>query len=71
MQIMDVDGAIMKKVEWSPNHRPEFREMHFSIDVRDAFGRDDIQGVNLVMSTPNGATSVFDKTFTEGRFEIG
>ena len=54
-----------EKVEWSPNHRPEFREMHFSIDVRDAFGRDDIQGVNLVMSTPNGATSVFDKTFTE------
>jgi hypothetical protein len=54
-----------EKIEWSPNHRPEYREMHFSVDVRDAFGRDDIQSIGLVMSTPNEATSVFDKTFDD------
>lgn len=59
-----------EKIEWSPNHRPEYREMHFSVDVRDAFGRDDIQSISLVMSTPNGATSVFDKTFTENDLRL-
>ena len=59
-----------EKIEWSPNHRPEYREMHFSVDVRDAFGRDDIQSVGLVMSTPNEATSVFDKTFTENDLRL-
>ncbi|MCS5533406.1 MAG: hypothetical protein NZ736_04030 [Candidatus Poseidoniaceae archaeon] len=54
-----------EKVEWSPNHRPEYREMHFSVDVRDAFGREDIQDVKLVMTTPNGASTEFDKTFSE------
>ena len=28
-------------IEWSPNHRPEFRTMQFTVDVRDAFGRDE------------------------------
>ena len=54
-----------EKVEWSPNHRPEYREMHFSVDVRDAFGRADIEDVKLIMTTPNGASSEFDKTFSE------
>jgi hypothetical protein len=54
-----------EKIEWSPNHRPEYRQIHFSVDVRDAFGRDDIQSISLVMSTPNEATSVFDKTFDD------
>ena len=31
-----------EQLEWSPNHRPEFRTIQFSVDVRDAFGRDDI-----------------------------
>ncbi len=52
-----------EKTEWSPNHRPEYRGMHFSVDVRDAFGRADIQDVKLIMTTPNGASSEFDKTF--------
>lgn len=59
-----------EKIEWSPNHRPEYREIRFSVDVRDAFGRDDIQGVNLVMSTPNGASVVFDKTFTDDDLKL-
>ena len=59
-----------EKLEWSPNHRPEYREMHFSVDVRDSFGRSDIQSVGLVMSTPNEATSIFDKTFTENDLRL-
>ena len=38
-----------EQLEWSPNHRPEFRTIQFSVDVRDAFGRDDINSVNLVL----------------------
>jgi len=57
-------------IEWSPNHRPEFRTMQFTVDVRDAFGRDDIQGVDLVMSSPNGANSEFDKTFDDNELKL-
>lgn len=54
-----------EKLEWSPNHRPDFRTIQFSVDVRDAFGRDDINSINLVLSTPSGANSVFDKEFED------
>ena len=54
-----------EQLEWSPNHRPEFRTIQFSVDVRDAFGRDDIQSVGLVLSTPSGTNAVFDKEFEE------
>jgi hypothetical protein len=56
--------------EWSPNHRPDFRAMQFTVDVRDAFGRDDIQAVDLVLVTPNGATSVFDKSFEDDDLKL-
>ena len=59
-----------QKLEWSPNHRPEFREMQFSVEVRDAFGRDDIEEVNLIMDTPNGANSVFDHNFDDDDFKL-
>ena len=54
-----------EKLEWSPNHRPDFRTIQFSVDVRDAFGRDDINSVNLVLSTPSGTSTVFDKEFED------
>jgi hypothetical protein len=59
-----------QKTEWSPNHRPAFREMQFSVEVRDAFGRDDIEEVNLIMDTPNGANSVFDYNFDDDDFKL-
>ena len=59
-----------QKTEWSPNHRPEFREMQFSVEVRDAFGREDIDEVNLVMDTPNGANAVFDHNFEDDDFKL-
>ena len=33
--------------------------------MKDAFGRDDIESVNLIMSTNDGATIVFDKEFED------
>ena len=33
--------------EWSPTHRSDKREMQFTVDVRDAFGREDIDPSNL------------------------
>jgi hypothetical protein len=52
-------------LEWSPNHRPEYRTIQFSVDVRDAFGRDDIHSVSLILSTPSGTNAVFDKEFED------
>ena len=52
-------------LEWSPNHRSEFRTMQFTIQVKDSFGRDDIESVNLLMSTNSGATVVFNKEFED------
>ena len=59
-----------QKFEWSPNHRPSFREMQFSIEVRDAFGRDDIEEVNLIVDTPNGANAVFEKNFEDDDLKL-
>ena len=59
-----------QKFEWSPNHRPDFREMQFSVEVRDAFGRDDIEDVKLIMDTPNGANVVFEKNFEDDDFKL-
>ena len=50
---------------WAPNALGEDREIQFDVDVRDAFGRADIQSVNLVLSTPNGASAVFDEEFDD------
>ena len=52
-------------LEWYPNHRQEFREMQFTLQVKDAFGRDDIESVNLIMSTNEGATTVFNEEFED------
>jgi hypothetical protein len=54
-----------EQLEWSPNHRPDFRTIQFSVDVRDAFGRDDIQSVSLILTTPSGTNTIFDKEFEE------
>jgi len=59
-----------EKLEWSPNHRLEFREMRFSVEVRDAFGREDIEDVTLIMSTPNGANSVFEEDFDDDSLKL-
>ena len=52
-------------LEWAPNHRSEFRTMQFTVQIKDSFGRDDIETVNLIMSTNSGATTVFNKEFED------
>jgi hypothetical protein len=56
--------------DWSPTHRLEKRTMQFSVDVRDAFGRDDINKIELFLSTPNEASSVFEKEFTDSDLKL-
>ncbi|MAS49375.1 MAG: hypothetical protein CMA35_00490 [Euryarchaeota archaeon] len=56
--------------EWSPTHRIEKRTMQFSVDVRDAFGREDIEKIELVLSTPNNANTVFEKEFTDSDLKL-
>ena len=54
-----------EQLEWAPNHRPEYRTIQFSVDVRDAFGRDDIHSVKLILSTPSETNTMFDKSFDD------
>ena len=56
--------------EWSPTHSPDKREMQFTVDVRDAFGRADIESVELVLYTPNEASAVFEKEFEENELKL-
>ena len=44
--------------DWSPTHRSDKREMQFTVDIRDAFGREDIKSVSLILYTPNEASTV-------------
>ena len=60
----------LEVTDWSPSHRLEKRTMQFSVDVRDAFGRDDIDKIELVLSTPNEANSVFEKEFTDSDLKL-
>ena len=56
--------------EWSPTHSADKREMQFTVDVRDAFGRADIESVELVLYTPNEASAVFEKEFTDNELKL-
>ena len=49
--------------EWSPTHRIENRKMQFTVDVRDAFGRSDIDSIELYLYTPSKASTTFSKEF--------
>ena len=56
--------------EWSPTHRSDKREMQFTVDVRDAFGREDIDSVELILYTPNEANAVFEKEFGNNELKL-
>ena len=56
--------------EWSPTHSSEKREMQFTVDVRDAFGRADIESVELVLYTPNEASAVFEKRINDNELKL-
>ena len=44
--------------------------MQFTVDVRDAFGREDIDSVELILYTPNEATAVFEKEFGNNELKL-
>ena len=49
---------------WFPNDAPAMRVMQFNLEVRDAFGRDDIETVRLNMIEPDGSVA-FTHTFDD------
>ncbi len=72
--VVHAPGAIVSQdpevTEWSPNHRPEFRTIQFTVDIRDAFGRDDIHSVSLILSNPSGTNSIWDKEFEDDDLQL-
>ena len=60
----------LEVTDWSPTHRLEKRTMQFSVDVRDAFGRDDIKKIQLILSTPNEANNEFDFVFNDSELKL-
>ena len=57
-------------LEWAPNAMSDQREIQFDVDIRDAFGRADIESVSLVMSTPSGAGVMFDENFGDNDLRL-
>jgi hypothetical protein len=45
-------------LEWYPHALPDDRQMSLRVDVRDAFGREDIQQVSIRMRAPDGTYPV-------------
>jgi len=56
--------------EWSPTHRVEKREIQFTVDVRDAFGRNDIKSVELTLDKPNIPDPIFEKEFEDNDLKL-
>lgn len=56
--------------EWSPTHRIENRKMQFTVDVRDAFGRSDIDSIELYLYTPSKASTTFSKEFGNNELKL-
>ena len=56
-------------IDWYPNDVPDRREMQFSVDIRDSFGRDDIDTVTLVISPPRGSNVTHEFQNSELRLD--
>ena len=56
--------------EWSPTHRIENREIQFTVDVRDAFGRADIDSIELYLYTPSKASTTYSKEFGNNELKL-
>lgn len=55
-------------LDWYPNDVVASREMQLSVDVRDAFGREDIEEVTLIIQPPQG--SAVEHTFRESELRL-
>jgi uncharacterized membrane protein len=56
--------------DWYPNHAPEHRTMQFSIDVRNSFGRYDINQVKLQLISPGETSFPFEKVFSNNELKL-
>ena len=64
-------GAVWTDPEvdtWFPNDSPEMRIMQFNLELLDAFGREDIDEVSLVMIKPDTSIA-FTHTFDENEID--
>ena len=59
-----------EKTEWSPTHRAENRRIQLTVDVRDAFGRSDIDSVSVNIDKPNTANPAFTHEFTNNELKL-
>ena len=57
-------------IEWYPNHTPEHRTMQFSVDVRNSFGRYDINQVKLQLISPGETSFPFEKIFSNNELKL-
>jgi len=57
-------------IEWYPNHTPEHRTMQFSVDVRNSFGRYDIDQVKLQLISPGETSFPFEKVFDDNELKL-
>ncbi len=55
---------------WYPNDIPEAREMHFSVDIRNSFGRFDIDSVLVSMNPESSSTNSFEKEFDDNELTL-
>ena len=55
---------------WYPNDVPDDREMHFSVDIRNSFGRFDIDSVVVNMKPKSSSTNSFEKEFQDNELTL-
>ena len=59
-----------EKTEWSPTHRVEERKIQLTVDVRDAFGRSDIESVSVNIDKPNIQSPAFNHEFENNELKL-
>ena len=59
-----------EKTEWSPTHRVEERKIQLTVDVRDAFGRSDIESVSVNIDKPNIQSPAFYHEFENNELKL-
>ncbi|MDP6223439.1 MAG: hypothetical protein QGF34_00055 [Candidatus Poseidoniaceae archaeon] len=59
-----------EKTEWSPTHRVEQRKIQLTVDVRDAFGRSDIESVSINIDKPNIQSPAFNHEFENNELKL-
>ena len=59
-----------ESLTWYPNDSPVDREMHFSVDIRNSFGRFDIDSVVVKMNPKSSNVDSFEKEFDDNELTL-